>query len=385
MSKREFTLMVKPVGARCNMRCRYCYYIGKGDMSAADIMSDKTLEKLIKQSVKAAPGNTLSIVWHGGEPTLAGLRFFRKVVELQRRYSPPGFSFINNLQTNGLLLDNEWLSFVAENHFDLGVSIDGSKCVHDANRLNASGAGTFSRVSEVITRALRMGIHADLLCTVNSETVKHPSEVFKTLCSFNAGWMQFIPVVAPPGTAMPEAITGEEYGDFLKAVFDLWISSELGKNDVQLFSELAYSVNGGESKVCYLKPECGDVPVIEADGSVYMCDHFVDRQHIIGNINNEPLGSLVDSKELFDFGSLKSNVTGECRRCAYIRYCRGGCLKDRYGESTDGESGHSVLCSAYKRFYLYAVPLIESLIRMSKNGFSQNAMMRRMSVKIQKN
>ena len=385
MNRREFTLMVKPVGARCNLRCRYCYYIGKSDMSSADVMSDKTLERLIKQSVKAISGDTMSIVWHGGEPTLAGLSFFKKVVDFQKRYSPTGFTFINNLQTNGILLDDDWLSFIVENHFDLGISVDGCEIVHDRNRLNASGAGTFSKVSQVIGKALKMGIHADLLCTVNSETVKHPAEVFDTLCSFNAGWMQFIPVVAPNGTDMPESITSEEYGEFLKTVFDLWITRELGRNDVQLFSELANALNGGESKVCYLKPECGDVPVVESDGGVYACDHFVDLAHKIGNINDEQVISLVNSKQLLAFGAQKGQVASVCRNCAHLRYCRGGCLKDRYGKTDDGYERISVLCGALKSFYFYAVPLMESLIRMSRNGLSNEAMMNRMSVKIQKN
>ena len=216
---KPFVVMAKPVGSRCNMRCRYCYYLEKGQYSAHEKqsrMSFKLLEKLIRQTIEASPGPVVSFTWHGGEPTLAGLDFYRKAVELERKYLPRGWQVWNNLQTNGLLLNDEWCRFLRDNHFDVGLSIDGSQAIHDANRRDLGGRGTWDRVRRAVERLGKAGIRPDLLCTVSSATLTDPLGVYCALRELDTGWMQFIPIVVrlPDGSFSPESVRGEDYGNF---------------------------------------------------------------------------------------------------------------------------------------------------------------------------
>lgn len=372
--KQPFVVMAKPVGSRCNMRCAYCYYLDKGKYSAHEKqsrMSYALLERLIRQTIEASPGPVVSFVWHGGEPTLAGLEFYERAVELQKKYLPKGWQAWNNLQTNGLLLNKKWCAFLKENRFDVGVSIDGSEAVHNANRRDLGGTGTWSRVRQAVRTLRAAGIEPDLLCTVNSATVRDPEGVYRTLESLECGWVQFIPIVVrlPGGGFSEESVAPEAYGRFLCAVFDLWVKNGLGKMDVQLFAETARILAGGSPSVCWMAEECGRAPVVEEDGSVYACDHFVDPEHRLGTLGSAKLGALLDSPAQTAFGRAKrEGLTAECRACPWYRFCGGGCLKDRFGVSKEGEPGQYYLCAGLRALFAHAVPVLETVMEQSRAG-----------------
>lgn len=377
MAGTTFVVMAKPVGSRCNMRCAYCYYLDKGKYSAhakQTRMSCGLLEKLIRQAAEDCEGDVVSFIWHGGEPTLAGLDFYRKAVELQRRYLPKGKQVWNNLQTNGLLLNAEWRQFLKENRFDVGISLDGSQAVHDVNRRDLGGQPTWDRVVRNIRRLRECGVEPDLLCTVNAETVKKPLETYRALRDTGCGWVQFIPVVVrlPDGSFDPRSVASQDYGKFLIAVFDEWVSHDLGRLDVQLFAETARVMAGGEASLCWMRPTCGQALVAEEDGSIYSCDHFVDPDHRLGNLAAHRLGSLAGSGAQRDFGDRKAGeLTGQCWACPHLRFCNGGCPKDRW------EDGQYRLCLGLRMFFDHAVPILERVMAMSAGGKAPGEIMKR--------
>ncbi len=377
----SFTVMAKPVGSRCNMRCRYCYYLEKWQYSShkqQTRMSYDLLERLVRQTIETCPGPVVSFVWHGGEPTLAGLDFYKKAVELQKKYLPRGWQIWNNLQTNGILLNDAWYRFLKENRFDVGVSIDGSEEVHDKNRRNLGGGPTFSRVRRAISRLCAAGIEPDLLCTVNSASISDPLAVYKDLRDTGCSWVQFIPIVVlADGVLSKESISGEEYGRFLIAVFDEWVKHDLGKLDVQLFAETARIMAGGKASVCWMSETCGRVLIAEEDGSIYSCDHFVDAEHRIGNLKSTRLDALAAGEFQTNFGNSKlSTLTGECKSCPFLRFCGGGCLKDRFGKSVLGEDGQYILCAGLKAFFSHAEPVLRRVMDMSSKGMKPEEIMR---------
>lgn len=379
--KRPFVAMAKPVGSRCNMQCAYCYYLDKGKYSAhkkQSRMSQGLLEDMIKHTVEASEGPVVSFVWHGGEPTLAGIEFYEKAVKLQKKYMPENWQAWNNLQTNGLLLNKKWCSFLRENRFDVGLSIDGSEVVHDFNRKDLGGRATYAKVRENLELLKSAGIYPDILCTVNKATVRDPAGVFDALEDMNCPWVQFIPIVVrlPDGSFAPESVTPEEYGDFLIEIFELWIHRGLGKFDVQLFAEMARIMAGGQASVCWMAPECGRAPIIEEDGSIYSCDHFVDPEHRLGNLSENSLQELMNSPAQEAFGkSKREGLTSHCRKCPWYRFCGGGCPKDRFALSPEGEEGQYYLCKGLEMFFAHAVPRMEKIMDMSRKGMSPKQIM----------
>ena len=380
-SSEPFVIMAKPVGPACNLECSYCYYLEAATLfSTRDTfrMSDEILENYIRQYIASSPGPEVLFVWHGGEPTLAGLDFYRHVVALQQKYLPDGKSFRNNLQTNGILLDDEWCSFLADNHFDVGLSIDGTQWVHDTYRRDHRSNGTYSMAAESIRRLQAQGIQPDLLCTVTSVSAKEPLSVYRALRDFDTGWIQFIPIVrrTPDGEVTPESVSGEAYGRFLSAVFNEWIHHDLDRSNVQLFAEMSLVWMGGSPSVCWMAPVCGRVLIIEHDGGIYSCDHFVNREHYIGNLATSPLSELVNSEVQRRFGEGKQKLLPhKCHSCSWLEVCNGGCPKDRFGLSEDGEPGQYYLCDGLRRFYSYAEKPLKYVIRHRKAGKSPEVIM----------
>lgn len=381
-----FVVMAKPVGSRCNMHCRYCYYLDKGQYSSharQSRMSFDLLERLIRQTIESNPGPVVSFTWHGGEPTLAGLDFYRRALELERKYLPKGWRAWNNLQTNGLMLNAAWCRFLHEHGFDVGLSIDGSQSVHDQNRLDLGGQGTWSRVSQGIARLKDAGIRPDLLCTVNAASEQAPLEVYQALRDTGSGWIQFIPIVVrqPDGTLAPESVTPEGYGQFLCAVFDAWLYHDLGALDVQLFAETARIWAGGQASLCWMAPTCGRVLIVEEDGSVYSCDHFVDPEHRLGNLASARLETMADSPAQLDFGRRKqSTLTAQCWACPWLRCCGGGCPKDRFARSDDGEEGQYYLCQGLRMFFEHAHGPMTQVMQWSREGLTPRQIMQRLLV-----
>ena len=373
-AKKVFAVMAKPVGSICNMRCSYCYYLGTDSLSLTPelrVMPDELLDKFVREYIEDSAGPVVSFTWHGGEPTLAGIDFFRRAVQLQKKYLPAGWECWNNLQTNGLLLNNEWCSFLSENRFDVGLSIDGSRFVHDKYRLDAAGKGTFERVTATVERLLKNGVRPDLLCTVTSDAAQRPLEVYRGLRDMNTGWIQFIPIVRwkDDGTVTEDSVTPEGYGRFLCDIFDQWIMHDLDRTQVQLFAETASVLNGGVPGLCWMAPECGRVLILEKDGNIYSCDHFVDKEHLLGNLSTDRFDEVLELPEQIEFGkNKKETLTDQCRRCQWLPMCGGGCPKDRYLRSKDGEPGQYYLCSGLEMFFSHSVPKLNRLLLLQKNG-----------------
>nr|AHF25911.1 chondroitin sulfate/heparin utilization regulation protein [uncultured bacterium Contigcl_1539] len=371
---RSFVVMAKPVGSRCNMHCDYCYYLEKGQYSEHERqtrMSYELLEKLIKETICSQEGPVVSFVWHGGEPTIAGLDFYKKVVELERKYLPAGWQVWNNLQTNGFMMNDLWCDFLKENHFDVGVSFDGSARVHDANRHDLKGGGTQARIARSIQRLRAHGIEPDILCTVNVKSCEDPLEVYRAIKETGAAWCQFIPIVVrtEEGGFTKESVTPEGYGQFLSTIFDEWVRHDLGKIDVQLFAETARIMAGGEASLCWMAKTCGRALIAEEDGAIYSCDHFVDDAHRLGMLQKAELGEMANSDFQIAFGNAKKeNLTQECKDCLFLQYCNGGCPKDRFGVSADGEAGQYYLCVGLKAFFAHAIPVLEQVMKMSRGG-----------------
>jgi uncharacterized protein len=339
-------------------------------------MDGEMLDLYIRRHIEAGAGPVAQFVWHGGEPSLAGLDFYRLAVELQKRYLPAGWECWNNLQTNGLLLDDAWCAFLAGAGFDVGLSIDGTQHSHDTFRRGKNG-GTYGQALAAVRRLQDHGIQPDLLCTVNSVTAAEPVAVYRALRNLGTGWIQFIPVARRDsgGGMSPESVTAEGYGNFLCAVFDEWSLHDLGRTEVQLFAETARVWSGGAAGLCWMAPVCGRALVVEQDGGVYSCDHFVDPDHRIGSIADSSLGELVDSEAQRRFGAAKGALPPRCLACPWRPLCNGGCPKDRLG--SPGEEGPFVncLCAGLRRFFSYSEVPLKKIARQRLAGVPPEAVM----------
>jgi uncharacterized protein len=376
-----FTIMAKPVGPRCNLACSYCYYLETEGMYGGELppkMSDGLLETYIRQYIEASPGPVVSFIWHGGEPMLAGLDFYRRAVELQRRYLPTGWKVWNNLQTNGILLDDEWCSFLADAHFDVGLSIDGNQSTHDTYRRDRGGRGTYERAAQAARRLKVHGIRPDLLCTVTSTAAQDPVAVYRALRDLDTGWMQFIPIVRrdADGRVTPDSVTPEGYGDFLCAVFDEWVRNDIGRLEIQQVAEMGLVWSGGSTNLCWMAPTCGRVLIVEQDGAVYSCDHFVTPEHHVGDIESSSLAELVDSPVQRSFADAKRDrLPRQCRACAWLDICNGGCPKDRFASTEDGQTGLNYLCDGLRRFFAHAEEPLRRIVELRRMGRTPAAIM----------
>ena len=378
-SESPFVIMVKPVSSLCNLRCSYCYYLEtarENNILSGTGMTEEILERVISQYIKSSPGPVVSFTWHGGEPVLAGLDFYRTAVRLQSEYLPEGWSCWNSLQTNGTLLDNEWCDFLKENNFDVGLSLDADRWLHDKYRKDAEGHGSFERVLKSAQLLQQHGIQPDLLCTVTSAAAKDPLAVYTALRSLGTGWMQFIPIVRrlPDGRVTEDSVTAEGYGYFLCEIFDEWLLNDIGRTNVQIFAESSLIIQGGSTSLCSMSQVCGRALVVEQNGSVYSCDHFVSPEHCLGNIADISLGQLADSREQQDFGLRKQeNINSRCRNCQYLKFCGGGCPKDRFAADSHGEGNLNYLCDGLREFFRHAENPLEQIAAMRRKGMTVKA------------
>lgn len=372
MSVEPFVVMAKPVGPVCNLDCAYCYYLDKTSLFAAGEryrMGDELLEAYVRSVIEASPGPVVNFAWHGGEPTLAGVGFYRRVVELQARYLPAGWRCVNNLQTNGTLLDERWCAFLAEEHFAVGISIDGPARLHDALRRDRRGRPTHARVMRGLHLLREQGIDPDVLCTLNALTAAHPIEVYRFFLDEGVRWVQFLPVVQrfPDGSVSERSVDGEAMGAFLCSVFDEWVRHDIGRIGVQGFFECLLAWSGRRTALCTMAETCGRVPAMEHDGSVFACDHFVDAAHRRGDVMSSGISALVDAPSQVAFGDAKRDaLTRTCRECPVLFACHGGCPKDRFAVAPDGEVGHNYLCAGYRLFYEHARPYVERMVAMAR-------------------
>jgi uncharacterized protein len=319
-------------------------------------MTDKVLEEYIKQTIAAHKVKEVTFAWQGGEPTILGLDFFKKALALQKKYCRPGMVVSNTIQTNGILLDDQWCEFFRHNHFLVGISIDGPEALHDAGRTDLSGRGTFSRVMRGISLLKKHEVEFNILCAVTRLNGDHPNEVYRFLRDeIGAQFIQFIPVVERNPVTMevtPWSVLPDQWGRFLIGVFDEWVRHDIARVYVQHFDTALANWYGEQHGICVFSPTCGQALVIEHNGDIYSCDHFVDQDHLLGNIMDHPLEELIANPSQLQFGlSKQDNLPGFCRKCQFLFACRGECPKNRFIVTPDGETGLNYLCEGYKRFF----------------------------------
>lgn len=366
VASRGFQVFVKPAGAACNLACRYCYYLGKGPSGPESWpagMPEDLLKDYIAQHIAASPDEIIRFSWHGGEPTVLGVDYFRKIVEIQRTHRPAGRTVVNGMQTNGTLLDEEWGRFLAAEGFSVGLSLDGPRELHDRYRLTRDGRSTFDGTMRGYELLRRQGVPTDVLCVVSANNVGHAAEVYGFFKEIGASYVTFLPLVEPrpdaPGGVSPDTVPAEAWGDFLCAVFDEWVAGDIGRVKIQIIEEAARSAFGQEHSLCIFRPVCGDIPVVERNGDFYSCDHFVDAAHRLGNIRETPLVELLESAPQRAFGLAKQErLSRVCGACDVRAMCNGECPKNRFASAPDGEPGLNYLCAGYKKFFTRVRPFV---------------------------
>ncbi|MHB9134806.1 MAG: anaerobic sulfatase maturase [Armatimonadota bacterium] len=373
-STKPFHLMIKPTGAACNLACEYCYYLEKTQYyhDSKFRMDDETLERVIAAYLQVHPGPEATFGWQGGEPLLMGIDFFRRALELQSRYTRPGLQVTNAIQTNGTLVTDEWAAFFAEQHFLVGVSIDGPPDLHDRYRRDRGQHPTHQRVLDGLACLQRHGVEYNALVTVNRANAEHPLRVYQYLIGLGIEFLQFIPIVereAPKSRKVtPWTVRPEAYGKFLCAIFDYWARHDVGRVYVQHF-ETALSVWLGQMPaLCVFAPTCGRGLVVEHTGDLYACDHFVYPDYLRGPITTpESLQAMVDGAEQQSFGTAKINLSAECRRCPVLRMCGGDCPKHRLRLAEDGKP-ISYLCPAYREFFTHSATVLQAMAQEIRAG-----------------
>jgi uncharacterized protein len=355
-----FTLLIKPSGSDCNVDCKYCFYkcrspeVGRGKQR----MSEEVLERLVKDYM-ALRFPLAGFAWQGGEPTLMGLEFYKKAVELQKKYGVSGQEVGNSLQTNAILLNENWCRFLHENKFLVGISIDGPKEFHDYYRLDHSGAGTFDRVMRAIENCKQHNVEYNTLTLLNARNADYPDEVFDFLVGLGVKFVQFIPCVEvdpATGEVADFSITPKQYGDFLCRLFDRWYEYGPRKLSIRDFdSVLSYYVTGRHS-ICTFDRQCSQYIVIEHTGDAFCCDFFVEPKWRLGNIFETPIEKLAVSSKKRTFARTKKNLCSKCLVCRHLAICRGGCMKDRAPFDKENYGRESYFCEAYKQFFDHTIP-----------------------------
>jgi uncharacterized protein len=316
--------------------------------------------------MEAATERIIGFSWHGGEPTLAGIDFFRKAVEIQKRYQPSGTKIINGIQTNGTLLNEEWCDFLAEKEFVVGISIDGPSGMHDRYRLSKDQRSTFSRVIKGYRMLQKYRNFTEILCVVNSYNVNFPLDVYRFFRELDVNFLSFLPLVERlPGTVSAvsdRSVPAGTFGVFLNAIFDEWTEKDIGTVKIQIFEEATRTAFRQDHTLCIFKKTCGGVPVIEHNGDFYSCDHYVDPAHKLGNINRHTLVQLLDHPEQKSFGhSKKETLPRYCRECEVLDMCNGECPKNRFIITPSGEAGLNYLCEGYKQFFKHCRPFVDAV------------------------
>jgi uncharacterized protein len=382
--------MTKPTGPICNLDCSYCFYLEKEQLYPDTkhwMMRDDLLESYIRQYIEAQPVDSISFAWQGGEPTLLGVEFFEKVISIQKRYAN-GKTIHNALQTNGVLLNDPWGEFLAQNNVLTGLSIDGPRHLHDFYRVDKGGQPTFDRVMRGLEVLKRHGAAFNTLTVVSNRNAEEPLDVYRFLKEMGSGYMQFIPLVerivsgSTPGglvrikpissqeeerddaAVAPWSVGSSQYGEFLCTIFDYWVRHDVGKQFVQIFDVALEVWAGAGASLCVFSETCGSAMALEHTGDLYSCDHFVYPDHLLGNILDTPMATLASSAQQVTFGQNKRDLLPRyCRECDVRFACNGECPKHRFLTAPDGEHGLNYLCGSYKRFFHHISPAMEFMAR----------------------
>lgn len=389
-----FHVMAKPSGSTCNIDCTYCFFLSKEALYPNDKhrMSDATLEAYIRQVLESHRTPEVTVAWQGGEPTLMKLDFFRRAVELAEKHRRPGQLVKHTFQTNGMLLDDDWCAFFKKHDFLIGLSVDGPRELHDAYRRDRRQQGTFDRVMQGWRHLRRHGVEFNILCTVNAANEKHGRTVYRFFRDeLGAKWVQFIPIIerasaetlavanqgwsdrpgrkrllyTQTGDLVTERSVGsEQYGRFLVDIFEEWVRHDVAKIYVQLF-DVTLAAYFGRHLLCIHAPTCGYGMALEHNGDLYSCDHFVEPRFLLGNIHETHMQTLVSSPQQRKFGQDKRDtLTAQCQKCEVRQLCNGGCPKDRFALSRDGEPGHNYLCSGLELFFKHTQPAMRMMAQL---------------------
>lgn len=389
-------LMAKPVGPACNLDCSYCFYTEKrvlfpGQTGAR--MSDETLDAYIREYIASQKAPEILFTWQGGEPTLAGLDFFRKAVRLQKKYAA-GKRISNSLQTNGTLLNDEWCRFLKANNFLVGISLDGPEHIHDRHRVDRKGTPTFGRVMKGLALLQKHAVEYNVLSSISREASAHPLEIYHFFKGNGVQFIQFIPIIerkpdaaavelglrhgSPPSPdkqdieftdVTPWSVEPLPFGDFLIQMFDEWVQNDVGAIHVMNFEWSLASWMGLPATICIFSETCGDSWIIEQNGDIFLCDHFVYPLYRLGNITETGLSAMEGSAPHREFGAVKElAVPSVCEKCEVRFACNGGCPKHRFKRSADGEPGLNYLCDGYKKYFRHIHRYMKVMRQLIENG-----------------
>ena len=372
-------VMLKPAGAHCNLACKYCYYLEKNKLyptAQRHLMSDEMLEQFTREYIEAQTMNQVLFTWHGGEPLLRSIDFYRKALSLQQKYAG-GRRIDNVIQTNGTLLTDEWCEFFAQNHWLVGISIDGPQPYHDHYRLTAAGKPSWQKVMQGIKLLKKHGVEWNAMAVVNAYNVNHPMEFYRFFKENGCQFLQFTPIVErqtrhEDGRTLASladkneiplseaSVTPEQWGYFLSAIFDEWVRKDVGKIFVEIFDCTLANWMGISPGICAYSKECGHAGVMEHNGDVYSCDHFVFPEYKLGNIRDHSLIDMLYGEQQQEFSRLKhSSLPRQCKECDMEFACHGECPKNRFMKDKYGDSGLNYLCLGYYHYYQHVAPYMD--------------------------
>lgn len=408
-----FHVLAKPTGAICNLDCEYCFFLSKEALYPGSPfrMKDDVLEAYIKQIIESQQAPQVTIAWQGGEPTLMGLEFFKQTIELVKKYTRPGMQVEHTIQTNGTKIDDKWAKFFKRHNFLVGLSLDGPQEMHDTYRVDKSGDGTYDRVMAAARKMQQYNVDFNILCTVHAGNADHPLDVYRFFRDeVKTDFIQFIPIVerATPELlpianrgwgdqhlpsefeleSLPVAkssrrplytldgslvthrsVKAEQWGNFMSAIFDEWVRNDVGKVFVQMFDSALGSWYGQGASLCIHRPTCGDALAVEHNGDLYSCDHFVEPKYLLGNIKEQHMLEMVSSDQQRKFGNDKLDKLPQyCVDCPVRFACHGGCPRNRFIQTPDGEAGLNYLCAGYKSFFTHVDPEMKLMAGLLKQG-----------------
>lgn len=396
----NFQLMAKPSGSVCNVDCAYCFYLEKEHLyperKSHWKMDAATLENYVRKQLAAQNHDVVDFLWQGGEPTLLGIDFFREAIRLQEKYR--GLKQVNNyFQTNGTQIDDEWACFLKAHNFLVGVSIDGDRISNDAYRRSRAGKSIFDAVMRGIETLKRHKVEFNTLTVVNEENVKRPLDVYHFLKRIGSRYMQFIPLVER-AAAQPDAngltliqpdfsgqchvtewsVPAKSWGHFMNTLFDYWVTHDIGEVFVMNFEQTLTKMCG-QLSACVINETCGTNLIVEANGDVYSCDHFVYPEHKLGNVNHDNLLDLINSPQNVEFGQRKlTHISKDCLNCAVRPVCNGGCPKHRFALSSDGKPNKNYLCDGFAIHLHHVVPRMQTLLTLLRNNKTPSAIRKQM-------
>lgn len=379
---RPLYVMTKPAGAHCNLACDYCYYLEKQKLyqnGDKHVMSDQLTEVFIREYIQSQFGNEVNFTWHGGEPMIRPLSYYKKVVRWQRRYAE-GKAILNCLQTNGTLLTPEWCRFLHDEGWLVGISIDGPQDMHDAYRMKRNGGPTWEKVMQGIEMLDRYEVEWNAMAVVNDITAARPLDFYRFFRDeIECHYLQFTPVVerirrhedgrhlahvmdGDEYAVAPFSVTPEAWGSFLCTMFDEWYNNDVGEMFVQTFEATLANWAGMTPGVCSLSDWCGHAAVMEHNGDIYCCDHFVFPEYYLGNIRNRGILDMLNSERQMAFADMKTKgLPTQCRQCRWQFACHGECPRNRFAKTKDGEPGLNYLCEGYRRYFEHVAPFMEEL------------------------